>query len=130
MILPSATAFAADWVAAFNGHDLARILSHYADDIELISPIYLDFSGGATDMLSGKEALRDYFGAALERYPELRFTLLEVAEGTRGLCLRYHSNIGDRIAMECIERDAAGRARRAVCHYVDQRAQGAQDHGD
>lgn len=118
MTAPTALAFAEDWIDAFNAHDLPRILSHYAADVRLISPLYREFSGGLTDTASGVDALAGYFGAALARYPHLRFTLLDVAEGTRGPCLRYHSNLGDRIAMECFERGADGRATRVLCHYV------------
>jgi hypothetical protein len=117
--MDDANDFALDWIAAFNAGDLPRILSHYADAVELISPIYLDFTGGESDQVSGKTALAGYFGAALTRHPDLRFTLLEVARGTRSLCLRYHSNVGDRIAMECFERDASGKALRVTCHYID-----------
>lgn len=117
--MDDANAFALEWIAAFNAGDLTRILSHYADGIELISPVYRDFTAGVSDQVSGKAALAGYFGAALARHPGLRFTLLEIANGTRGLCLRYHSNVGDRIAMECFERDASGKAFRVICHYVD-----------
>lgn len=111
--------FALRWIAAFNAGDLSEILSHYADTVELTSPLYLGFTRGRSDQLWGKTALADYFGAALERYPDLRFTLLDVARGTRSVCLRYHSNVGDRTAMECFERDASGKALRVTCHYVD-----------
>jgi len=117
--MDDANDFALEWIAAFNARDLARILSHYADAVELTSPIYLDFTGGGSDRLSGKTALAGYFRAALARYPDLHFTLLEVARGTRSLCLRYHSNVGERIAMECFERDLSGKALRVTCHYVD-----------
>lgn len=117
--MDDANDFALDWIAAFNAGDLARILSHYTDTVELISPIYLDFTGDLSDRVSGKIALADYFGSALARHPDLRFTVLDVAKGSRGLCLRYHSNVGDRIAMECFERDASGKAFRVTCHYVD-----------
>lgn len=119
--------FASEWIAAFNAHDLAQILSHYADDVELISPIYRDFTQGRTDQLQGKIELSRYFAAALERYPDLHFTLLDVAEGTRGLCLRYRTNLGDRIAMECIECDATGQARRVLCHYGENAGRGTND---
>ena len=109
--------FARNWIAAFNTGDLALILSHYAEEVELISPIYLAFTEGRSDKVSGKAALAGYFEMALARYPELHFTLLEIARGTRSVCLRYHSNIGDRIAIECFERDAAGKAARVTCHY-------------
>jgi ketosteroid isomerase-like protein len=31
--------FAKEWVAAWNAHDLDRVLSHYEDDFEMPSPI-------------------------------------------------------------------------------------------
>ncbi len=118
MIRTDGRAFAEKWIAAFNAHDLERILSHYDGEVELISPLYLQFTQGSSDHVHGIEALRRYFGTALQRYPELRFTLLDVGEGTRGPCIRYHSNLGDRIAIECFELDTAGRATRVLCHYV------------
>ena len=90
----------------------------YADAVELISPIYLDFTGGESDQVSGRTALARYFGTALARHPDLRLTLIE-ARSTRSLCLRYRSSVGDRIVMECFERDASGKALRVTCHYVD-----------
>lgn len=30
------TDFAHEWIAAWNAHDLERILAHYADDVELV----------------------------------------------------------------------------------------------
>lgn len=112
-----AEAFAQEWLAAFNAHDLDRILSHYDEDVRLISPFYLEFSGGVSDELNGVPALRHYFGTALQRYPDLRFSMLEVARGSRGPCIRYHTNLGDRIAMEAFELDTRGKAARVLCHY-------------
>ena len=36
-----AQAFAEEWVAAWNAHDLERILAHYRDDFEIITPIHI-----------------------------------------------------------------------------------------
>jgi len=110
--------FARDWIEAFNAKDLDRILSHYAPEVELVSPLYLRFTGGLADTVRGSEALRSYFETAIQRFPELRFSLLEVAEGCGSVCIRYHSNLGDRIAMECFERGPHGAALRVTCHYV------------
>ena len=119
--VPDGARFAADWVDAFNSHDLDRILNHYAPSVELISPLYLRFTGGLSDAVRGIDSLRYYFGVALNCYPDLQFTLLEVATGSRGACLRYRSNLDGRIAMECFEFDADGKAVRVHCHYVGER---------
>ena len=42
-----ATRFAQEWVAAWNSRDLERILSHYADDVEVTSPLVPWISCGA-----------------------------------------------------------------------------------
>lgn len=110
--------FAEEWIETFNSHDLERILGHYAPTIELISPLYLRYTGGLSDAVHGIDGLRHYFGAALNRYPDLQFTLLEVATGSRGICIRYRSSPDGRMAMECIEFDAGGKAVRVLCHYV------------
>ena len=34
-----ARSFAADWIEAWNSHDLDRIMTHYAEDLVLVSPI-------------------------------------------------------------------------------------------
>jgi len=113
-----ARAFAAEWVSAFNAHDVELVLSHYAPDVRLISPFYLRYSDGRTDEVCGLDDLRSYFSSALNRFPNLRFEMLEVAVGSRGMCIRYHTNLDDRIAMECVELDRTGRAVRVTCHYV------------
>jgi hypothetical protein len=71
-----------------------------------------------SDELTGLPALKHYFTTALELYPDLRFSMLEVAKGSRGPCIRYHTSLGDRIAMEAFELDARGKAARVLCHYV------------
>jgi hypothetical protein len=35
-----AAAFVDDWLAAWNSHDLGRILAHFADDVTFTSPVF------------------------------------------------------------------------------------------
>ena len=49
-----ATRFAQEWVAAWNSRDLERILSHYADDVELTSPLVPKVLGGDQLSVRGK----------------------------------------------------------------------------
>ena len=39
MTFEDATDFANDWIAAWNAHDLDRIVGHYAQKIEFVSPL-------------------------------------------------------------------------------------------
>jgi hypothetical protein len=40
--------FAHEWIAAWNAHDLAQVLSHYTDDFEMSSPFIVQFPEDAS----------------------------------------------------------------------------------
>jgi ketosteroid isomerase-like protein len=109
--------FAARWYAAWNAHDLEAILEHYTDDVEMTSPLVAALAGNAGGRLVGKAALGDYFAAALERYPELRFEPLTLFVGVDSLVLHYESVAG-RIAAETVFLDADDRVTRYFGHYA------------
>jgi ketosteroid isomerase-like protein len=41
--------FAKEWIAAWNSHDLDRILGHYEDDFEMSSPVIPALVGEPSD---------------------------------------------------------------------------------
>jgi hypothetical protein len=45
------------WIAAWNSHDIDRILLHYSDAIELTSPLVSRILGAGINVVSGKAAL-------------------------------------------------------------------------
>ncbi len=91
-------AFAARWYEAWNAHDLDRILSLYAGEVEFSSP-YIAALGFAPDgVILGKPLLREYFGKALGRAPELRFHPESLCVGARGHTLIYRNHRGERAA--------------------------------
>lgn len=51
-----ANEFAAEWIEAWNAHDIDRILSHYADDFEMNSPVIAKRLGVTSGTLKGKAA--------------------------------------------------------------------------
>ena len=71
--------FAEEWVEAWNARDLERILSHYAADIVFLSPVAARRLGDGR--VSGIAALGEYWSAALEAIPDLRFTLEAALSG-------------------------------------------------
>lgn len=111
--------FAQEWVAAWNAHDLERILNHYADDVELVSPFVAKLTGGSDDSVRGKAAMRDYFARGLKAFPTLRFELVRIYSGVRSCVLEYHSVNGLRTA-EVMEFDEQGKVRRVLAHYFDE----------
>ena len=73
----NAEAFAQEWVAAWNAQDLDRVLIHYTDGVELISPAAAALVPSSGGVIRGKAALRDYWATALPLIPGLHFDLLE-----------------------------------------------------
>jgi hypothetical protein len=56
-----ARAFAKAWVEAWNAHDLERVLAHYADDVELVSPRARQVVPESGGVIRGKAAPRAYW---------------------------------------------------------------------
>jgi len=52
--------FATEWIAAWNSHDLDRILSHYVEDFEMSSPLIIERKIDPSGVLRGKAAIRAY----------------------------------------------------------------------
>src|SRR6478752_5735006 len=82
---------AREWIEAWNAHDLERILAHYADDVELISPFVARLAGQSDATVRGKEALRDYVRRGLTAYPTLHFEFIRLYAGVRSCVLEYRS---------------------------------------
>jgi ketosteroid isomerase-like protein len=106
-----------EWIAAWNAHDLDRILSHYAEDIVFESPASTRITGDPSGRVEGKAALRDYWRQALERVPDLTFTLRAVYEGAGGVAIRYHSSRTGREVVEVLRFNDDGLASWAGAFY-------------
>jgi ketosteroid isomerase-like protein len=117
-----ADAFVAEWMDAWNSHDLDRILDHYADDVEYYSPFIAQMAEpdgpGADGRLDGKAHVRAYFAAALEKNVDLRFEPpVHVAVGAGSVSFVYTS-IKNLTAVETLVFAPGSRiVARAHCHY-------------
>ena len=107
-------AFATSWEKGWNSHDLEQIMGHYRDDIVFRSLKAIPLVGDGE--IRGKQALRDYWAAALRRQPDLKFSVQEVFEGHDMLVILYrnHKNI---LATETLYFDADAMVHQAAaCH--------------
>ena len=104
------------WVAAWNGHDLEAIMTHYEDEVELTSPAAAQLLGRPDGKMVGKANLRAYFQRGLEAYPELHFRLEDVLWGVNSVVLYYINQKGTHTA-EFMELSAAGKVARVVANY-------------
>lgn len=112
-----AEAFAAEWIAAWNSHDLERILSHYTEDFVFSSPFIPVVAGEPSGVLRGKAAIRDYWSRALAKRKDLRFELLTLLVGINSVVLYYRRQDG-ALSAEHFEFDAHGKVARSSAHYT------------
>ena len=93
--------FAHEWIDSWNSHCLERILTHYAEDFRMSSPLIVARTGLAGGVLHGKAAVAQYWRPSLSMEPPLRFELLDVLVGVDRLTL-YYRNVGRRMVAETL----------------------------
>jgi len=96
MDLDDAERFAAEWAAAWNSHDIERIMAHYRDDVTFVSPVAGWLLGNP--VVQGKEALRAYFSIGLEKLPNLRFDVTGVQFGIDTVVITYRNERGQVVS--------------------------------
>lgn len=112
----SARDLAAHWISAWNSHDLDAIMSHYGEEIVLVSPVAARLLDDPSGTVKGKTALRRYFKRGLEVYPELRFDLVDVMWGLSSMVLCYVNQNGTKTG-EFMEIDSQGKVVRVIANY-------------
>lgn len=111
------TALGRDWIAAWNTHDLDRVLALYAEDSEMTSdkiPL-LGFDPSGT--LRGKARIREYWSLALQRLPDLHFELIDVYVSPDSLVVFYRNERGHKIC-EYLRLDADGKIRQGSANHL------------
>jgi len=99
-------AVAVEWFAAFNAHDLERLLALYDDDARHFSPklkIRKPETGG---WVSGKSALRDWWADAFERLPSLHYGMTSLTANDGRVFMEYIRSVEgeeDMLVAEVLE---------------------------
>ena len=109
---------ASHWIRAWNAHDLEEIMSHYAEDVVLVSPVAARILNDPSGAVTGKEALRAYFKMGLDVYPNLKFDLIDVMWGVSSVILYYRNQKGGKTG-EFMEIDSQGKVVRVIANYTD-----------
>ena len=110
--------FAADWIESWNAHDLDRVLSHYADDFEMSSPVIIQIAGEPSGTLRGKAAVGAYWRKALQMIPDLKFELVSVLTGVSSITICYKGARG-RLAAEVFHFGSDRKVTKAFAHYAE-----------
>jgi len=96
-MVPDPHAFAAAWLAAWNGHDVEAVLRHFHDDASFTSPFAARLLPETGGRLIGKQAIRDYWSFGLTRVPDLHFELVDLFVGVDCLVIAYANQNGVRV---------------------------------
>lgn len=110
------TDFAQEWLMAWNSHDLNKIMEHYSEKIDFVSPIIQQMGINAEGKISNKSDLKDYFSKALQKYPDLHFELYHELKGSHSIVLFYRS-VNNSFSAEYMELNNEGQVTKVRAHY-------------
>ena len=106
-----------EWIAAWNSHDLERVLALYTDDAEMTSDKIQALGFEASGTLRGKDRLRAYWGKALGMLPNLRFDLIDTYVSPDSVVVFYQNERGAQIC-EYLRLDAKGKIRQGSANHL------------
>jgi hypothetical protein len=92
------------------------VLTHYADDFEMPTPMIQHVLGIASGTLKGKKAVGDYWRAALKKVPDLGFSIIDVTSGVDVVCIYYRA-VMEKMAVETFFFDKQGLVCKAIATY-------------
>lgn len=84
----------AEWVRAWNAHDVEAVLTHFHDDVVFSSPVAARLLPETGGVVRGKGALRDYWVTALAALPDLHFEVVGVYTGQSVVVINYRNQQG------------------------------------
>ncbi len=115
-MLPDPKKFAIDWIESWNSHDLDRIMSHYADDVEVTTPMIKMALGIESGTLQGKSSVRQYWQEAIKKVPDLHFELVESTVSIDSIAI-YYKSVMNKMAIEVMLFDSNGKISKVIAHY-------------
>ena len=91
-------------------------MTHYAEDLVLVSPIAAQLLNDPAGIVRGKDSLREYFQKGLNAFPQLRFDLIEVMRGLSSIVLYYKNQRGTKSG-EFMELNSQRKITHVVANY-------------
>jgi len=106
-----------DWIAAWNSHELERVLALYAEDTEMTSDRIPTLGFDASGTMRGKSDLRAYWSKALSMIPNLHFELIDTYVSPDSVVVFYQNERGAKIC-EYLRLDAAGKIKQGSANHL------------
>lgn len=94
------------WFAAFNEHDLEKLLSLYDDDAEHFSPKLKIKKPETNGLVHGKKALHDWWESAFESFPTMHYRVTSLTANADRVFMEYVrtvENEPDMLVAEVLE---------------------------
>ena len=107
--------FAEEWIEAWNSHNLDDVLSHYTEEFAMNSPVIVQMLGIPNGKITGKANVRNYWEAALTKFPSLHFELVSILKGVNSITLYYKGHRG--FSAEVFFFNENGLVYEAFAHY-------------
>jgi hypothetical protein len=93
------------WVKGWTDHNLNAIMSSYAEELEFSSPkIRAVLGDKKNNTLRSKRELSIYFSAGLERFPNLKFKIIDFTVSNNKVILEYSANQDGKSIVNVIEK--------------------------
>ena len=80
---------ALQWLAAFNAHDLEKLLALYDEQAQHYSPKLKISRPETNGLISGKAALREWWAGAFEQLPGLHYELRSLTADDNAIFMEY-----------------------------------------
>jgi limonene-1,2-epoxide hydrolase len=80
---------AQQWFAAFNAHNLEKLLSLYDENAQHFSPKLKIRRPETNGFVTGKEALRDWWHDAFDRLPSLHYKVTSLTANEQRVFMEY-----------------------------------------
>lgn len=109
--------FTQEWLEAWNTHDLDRIMDHYAEKLDFVSPLVKKLGISGEGRITEKAVLREYFARGLQTYPDLKFEFYHELRGYDSVVLFYRS-INNSYSAEYMELNEDSKIVRVRAHYA------------
>ncbi|QDW38205.1 nuclear transport factor 2 family protein [Bradyrhizobium sp. KBS0727] len=106
-----------DWIAAWNSHDLERVLALYAEDTEMTSDRIPALGFDASGTVRGKPTLRAYWSKALSMIPNLHFELIDTYVSPDSVVVFYQNERGKKIC-EYLRVDREGKIKQGSANHL------------
>lgn len=112
-----ASAFARDWVDAWNAHDLEKVLSHYTEDFTIETPMAAKLVPESQGFVVGKSEVRKYWTIGLQKRPDLKFEILDVLVGVNSVGLHLFNTSSNMKSVEVMSFNSEMKVNKAIVIY-------------